>query len=169
MDEFSAGEMGAARWAYTKREPAGWRTNTLPNLAFQFRPLTTPRGVVGVCGFQPKSPQEPVSPEDERALTAMLEQTAIAIDRSLLVGEAVRSAALEQNEKLRTTLLSSLSHDLRTPLSSITGAVTTLRQLGDKMPASDRQDLLASIEEEAAGSPVSSPISSTCRGSNPAP
>jgi two-component system sensor histidine kinase KdpD len=150
MDEFSAGEMGAARWAYTKREPAGWRTNTLPNLAFQFRPLTTPRGVVGVCGFQPKSPQEPVSPEDERALTAMLEQTAIAIDRSLLVGEAVRSAALEQNEKLRTTLLSSLSHDLRTPLSSITGAVTTLRQLGDKMPAADRQDLLASIEEEAA-------------------
>jgi len=150
MDEFSAGEMSAARWAYFKREPAGWRTNTLPNLAFQFRPLTTPRGVVGVCGFQPKAPGEPISPEDERALTAMLEQTAIAIDRSLLVGEAVRSAALEQNEKLRTTLLSSLSHDLRTPLSSITGAVTTLRQLGDRMPAADRQDLLASIEEEAA-------------------
>ena len=80
----------------------------------------------------------------------MIEQTAIAIDRSLLVGEAVRSAALEENEKLRTTLLSSLSHDLRTPLASITGAVTTLRQLGDRMPASDRQDLLASIEEEAA-------------------
>jgi len=150
MDEFSAGEMSAARWAYFKREPAGWRTNTLPNLAFQFRPLTTPRGVVGVCGFQPKAPGEPISPEDERALTAMLEQTAIAIDRSLLVGEAVRSAALEENEKLRTTLLSSLSHDLRTPLSSITGAVTTLRQLGDQMPAADRQDLLASIEEEAA-------------------
>jgi two-component system sensor histidine kinase KdpD len=150
MDEFSAGEMGAARWAYSKREPAGWRTDTLPNLTFQFRPLTTPRGVVGVCGFQPKEPQEPISPEDERVLTAMLEQTAIAIDRSLLVGEAVRSAALEQNEKLRTTLLSSLSHDLRTPLSSITGAVTTLRQLGDKMPPADRQDLLASIEEEAA-------------------
>ena len=54
-----------------------------------------------------------MSPEDERALTAMLEQTAIAIDRSLLVGEAVRSAALEENEKLRTTLLSSLSHDLQ--------------------------------------------------------
>ncbi len=150
MDEFSAGEMGAARWAYSKRQPAGWRTDTLPNLPFQFRPLTTPRGVVGVCGFQPKEPHEPVTPEDERALTAMLEQTAIAIDRSLLVGEAVRSAALEQNEKLRTTLLSSLSHDLRTPLSSITGAVTTLRQLGDRMQPADRQDLLASIEEEAA-------------------
>jgi two-component system, OmpR family, sensor histidine kinase KdpD len=149
-DELSAGEMGAARWAFSKREPAGWRTDTLPNLPFQFRPLLTPRGVVGVCGFQPKNPDDPISPEDERALTAMLEQTAIAIDRSLLVGEAVRSAALEENEKLRSTLLSSLSHDLRTPLSSIMGAVTTLRQLGDKMPAEDRRDLLASIEEEAA-------------------
>lgn len=150
MDDFSAGEMSAARWALAKRLPAGWRTDTLPNLSFQFRPLTTPRGVVGVCGFQPKSPEQPVTPEDERALTAMLEQTAIAIDRSLLVDEAVRTAALEENEKLRTTLLSSLSHDLRTPLSSITGAVTTLRQFGEKMPAAARQDLLASIEEEAA-------------------
>jgi two-component system sensor histidine kinase KdpD len=150
MDDLSAGEMSAARWAFFKREPAGWRTDTLPNLAFQFRPLVTPRGAVGVCGFQPKTPGEPITPEDERALTAMLEQTGIAIDRSLLVNEAVRSASLEQNEKLRTTLLSSLSHDLRTPLSSITGAVTTLRQFGDKMSAADRTDLLASIEEEAA-------------------
>ncbi|WP_294541713.1 DUF4118 domain-containing protein, partial [uncultured Rhodoblastus sp.] len=149
MEELSAGEMSAARWAFSKREPAGWRTDTLPNLSFQFRPLTTPRGVVGVCGFQPKSALDPISSEDERALTAMIEQTAIAIDRSLLVGEAVRSAALEENEKLRTTLLSSLSHDLRTPLSSITGAVTTLRQLGDRMPPAARNDLLASIEEEA--------------------
>ncbi len=150
MDDLSPGETSAARWAFAKREPAGWRTDTLPNLAFQFRPLITPRGAVGVCGFQPRTNDEPISPEDERALTAMLEQTAIAIDRSLLVGEAVRSAALEENEKLRTTLLSSLSHDLKTPLSSITGAVTTLRQFGDKMPAEDRRDLLASIEEEAA-------------------
>ena len=148
--EMTDGELSAARWAFAKQEAAGWRTNTLPNLRLQLRPLRTPRGTVGVCGFEPKSPDAPMTPEDERALTAILEQTAIAIDRALLVGEAVRAAALEDNEKLRTTLLSSLSHDLRTPLSSITGAVTTLRQLGDKIPASDRQDLLASIEEEAA-------------------
>jgi two-component system sensor histidine kinase KdpD len=150
MDELSAGEMSAARWAFAKRVAAGWRTDTLPNLPFQYRPLVTPRGVVGVCGFQPRRADEPISPEDERAMTAMLEQTAIAIDRSLLVDEAVRSAALEENEKLRTTLLSSLSHDLKTPLSSITGAVTTLQQLGDKIPPESRRDLLASIEEETA-------------------
>ena len=148
--DLSAGELGAANWAFAKQEASGWRTDTLPNLAMQFRPLLSPRGAVGVCGFAPKSADAPLSPEDERALSAILEQMALAIDRSLLIGEAVRAAALEDNEKLRVTLLSSLSHDLRTPLASITGAVTTLRQLGAQMPASERGDLLASIEEEAA-------------------
>ncbi|PPQ40676.1 two-component system, OmpR family, sensor histidine kinase KdpD [Rhodoblastus acidophilus] len=148
--ELSAGEVGAAQWAFDKQEASGWRTNTLPNLAMQFRPLLSPRGAVGVCGFTPLAADAPLAPEQERELTALLEQTALAIDRSLLIGEAVRAAALEDNEKLRTTLLSSLSHDLRTPLSSITGAVTTLRQFGAQMPEEDREDLLASIEEEAA-------------------
>lgn len=149
VDQLDAAETGAARWAFEKSEAAGWRTGTLPNVRFQFRPLATPRGVVGVCGVEPKTPTEPLSAQDERILTAILEQTAIAIDRSLLVDESVKAAALEENEKLRTMLLASLSHDLRTPLASITGAVTSLRQLGDKMSALDRQDLLSSIEEDA--------------------
>lgn len=149
IDQLGVAEMSAARWAFEKSEPAGWRTGTLPNVRFQFRPLTTSRGVACVAGIEPKISEEPLSAQDERMLTSILEQTAIAIDRSLLVGESVKAAALEQNEKLRTTLLSSLSHDLRTPLASITAAVTSLRQLGEKMPAADRQDLLVSIEEEA--------------------
>jgi two-component system sensor histidine kinase KdpD len=105
---------------------------------------------VAVIGLEPKNAEETPSAQNERMLTAILEQTAIAVDRSLLVGESVRAAALEENEKLRTTLLASLSHDLRTPLASITGAVTSLRQLGDRLADADRVDLLASIEEEAA-------------------
>ena len=149
MDQLDAGEASAARWTLKKSEPAGWRTGTLPNVRFQFRPLATSRGVVGVCGVEPKIAEEPLSAQDESMLTSILEQTAIAIDRALLVDESVKAAALEENEKLRTMLLASLSHDLRTPLASITGAVTSLLQLGDKMPAPDRRDLLISIEEEA--------------------
>ncbi|MGH6846621.1 MAG: DUF4118 domain-containing protein [Methylocella sp.] len=149
FDSLDVGETSAARWALERAEPAGCRTDTLPNVRFQFRPLVTPRGAVGVCGIEPKDASEPFSPQDDRTLTSILDQTAIAIDRSLLVGESIRAAALEENEKLRTTLLSSLSHDLRTPLASITGAVTSLRELGDRMSSQDRQDLLASIEEEA--------------------
>ncbi|MGJ0507574.1 MAG: DUF4118 domain-containing protein [Methylocystis sp.] len=149
LDALDPGETSAARWVLEKSEPAGWRTGTLPNVRFQFRPLSTTRGVLAVAGVEFRQPDEPLSAQQERTLTSLLEQTAIAVDRSLLVGEAVKAAALEENEKLRMTLLSSLSHDLRTPLTSITGAVTSLRQLGEKMSQEDRQDLLASIEEEA--------------------
>jgi two-component system, OmpR family, sensor histidine kinase KdpD len=150
IDQLNPGETSAARWAFEKGEAAGWRTGTLPNVRFQFRPLVTTRGVGGVCGIEPAEPEAAIAPERERALNLILEQTAIAIDRAQLVKDSVKTAALEENEKLRNTLLSSLSHDLRTPLASITGAVTTLRQFGETMAAPQRADLLASIEEEAA-------------------
>ena len=150
LDGLDAAENGAARWAYEKGESAGWRTGTLPNVRFQFRPMVTPRGVVAVCGIQPGKPDEPFTPQDESVITSLLESTALAIDRSRLVDESVRAAALEENEKLRTTLLASLTHDLRTPLATITAAVTTLRRFEDTLPSTDRRDLLASIEEEAA-------------------
>ncbi|WBK01257.1 sensor histidine kinase KdpD [Methylocystis parvus OBBP] len=149
LDQLDAGEDGAARWALEKSEASGWRTGTLPNVRFQFRPLATPRGVVAVCGVEPKRRAEAFSGQEERMLTALLEQTAIAIDRSRLVGDSIKAAALEENERLRTTLLASLSHDLRTPLASITAAITSLRQLGERLPPDDRRDLMASIEEEA--------------------
>jgi two-component system sensor histidine kinase KdpD len=150
IDQLGPGETSAARWAFEKAEPAGWRTGTLPNVRFQFRPLVTTRGVCGVCGIEPADAETTIAPDHERAINLILEQTAIAVDRAVLVKDSVKTAALEENEKLRTTLLASLSHDLRTPLAAITGAVTTLRQFGDGMAPAQRADLLASIEEEAA-------------------
>ena len=149
LDALSPGEIGAARWAFDKREAAGWKTDTLPNVRFQFRPLVTTRGVVGVCGFEPADPTAPIPPTLDHALNLILDQTAIAVDRALLVKDSLRTAALEDNEKLRATLLASLSHDLRTPLASITGAVTTLQKFGDTLDEEKRRDLLSSIEEEA--------------------
>ncbi len=149
-EALGAAEMTAARWALEKREPAGWKTGTLPNIRFQFRPLATPRGVIGVCGFSAPEQADALAVEQERALSAVMDQTAIAIDRALLVGETARASALEESEKLRTALLSSISHDLRTPLASITGAVSSLRALGDKLDLDSQKDLLVSIDEEAA-------------------
>lgn len=139
-----AGEESAARWAMEKAEAAGWATNTLPKVRFQFRPLVTVRGIVGVCGFEPPSPDAPLSAEVERILTAILDQTAIALDRAMLAGEAVKAATLEENERVRDALLAALSHDLKTPLASITGAVTSLRELGERMSGRERQELLRS-------------------------
>ncbi|MGC9959957.1 GAF domain-containing protein, partial [Roseiarcus sp.] len=124
--------LGAARWAQQKKEPAGWGTGTLPRVAYQFRPLVAARGPIAVCGFEPHLAGEPITAEDERALTAILDLTAIALDRALLAREAVNAATMQENEKVRDALLDSLSHDLRTPLSSIAGAATSLRAFGDR-------------------------------------
>ena len=148
--QLDAAAMTAARWAQQKNEPAGWGTGTLPSVEYQFRPLVAARGPIAVCGFEPHSPEQPISAEDERALTAILDQTAIALDRALLAREAVKAAAMQENEKVRDALLASLSHDLRTPLSAIAGAATSLRSLGDKMSPAERLELLGSIEEETA-------------------
>ncbi|HSV00402.1 MAG TPA: sensor histidine kinase KdpD [Roseiarcus sp.] len=146
--ELDAAALGAANWARQKKEPAGWGTGTLPRIAYQFRPLIAARGAIAVCGFEPHSADEPISAEDERALTAILDLTAIALDRALLAREAVNAATMQENEKVRDALLDSLSHDLRTPLAAIAGAASSLRALGDKMSPADQLELLSSIEDE---------------------
>ena len=149
LDALSAGDLGAARWAMDKREASGWRTGTLPYAPYQFRPLVTARGVVGVCGFIPAERDFPLAPSLDHGLNLVLDQTSIAVDRALLMADSMKTAGLVENEKLRSTLLSSLSHDLRTPLATITGAATTLLNFEDSLPKEKRRDLVVSIDEEA--------------------
>lgn len=140
-------DLTAARWTHDKREPAGRGTGTLPNSRFEFRPLLGPHGIVGVCGVE--HADEPLDLNAERMLSAVLDQTAIALDRARLADETIVQAARLEGERYRDALLSSISHDLRTPLATITGAVTALRELGERMSAESRSDLLQSIEEES--------------------
>ena len=141
-------DMTAVRWAYEKNERAGYDTATLPQIGWQFLPILTSNGVAGVLGLSMQD-RAALSENDDRMLMAILDQTAIAIDRAQLVRENAKTAALQESDKLHTALFSSLSHDLKTPLASITGAVTTLRQLGSRIKLDTRNDLLLSIEEEA--------------------
>lgn len=145
--ELDVTDLTAARWAQEKREPAGYGTGTLPNSRFEFRPLLGPHGIAGVCGIEHTN--ERLDLNAERTLTAILDQTAIALDRARLAEETVAQAARLEGERYREALLSSISHDLRTPLATITGAVTGLRQLGERMTPENRDDLLQSIEEES--------------------
>lgn len=142
-------EVTAARWALEKGEAAGWRTGTLPNIRFRFQPLMTSRRVVAVLGFEPPDRDVPLAAEDETKLDALVEQSAIALDRALLVREAVKAAALQENENIRDALLASLSHDLRTPLAAITGSVSTLHQRGQDLAPEQHKDLLQTIGQEA--------------------
>lgn len=145
--ELNVTDMAAARWAHEKRETAGYATGTLPNSRFQFRPLLGPHGIVGVCGIAYSG--DDIDPASERSLSAILDQTAIALDRARLSEETIQQAAQLEGERYREALLSSISHDLRTPLATITGAASSLNDLGDRMSGESRRDLLQSIEEEA--------------------
>jgi two-component system sensor histidine kinase KdpD len=145
--ELDVTDMTAARWTGAKSEAAGNATGTLPNSTFQFRPLGPAGNVGAVVGIRLAG--KPLDPEEEQALRAILDQTAIAIDRARLSKENLDQAARAAGERFRAALLSSISHDLKTPLATISGAVSSLRQLGEKMKPASRADLLASIKEES--------------------
>ncbi len=148
-DALQPSEWAAARWAFSRTEVAGWRTGTLPNALYQFHPIRTSSGTIGTIGISPSNRGKPLSAEEERAFAALIDQGALAIERAMLVVEARRGEALAERERLQATLLSSISHDLRTPLSAILGSATSLREYGDRMQQSDRDDLVLTIEEEA--------------------
>ena len=142
-------ELSVAQWVYEHRQPAGLGSDTLPGAKALYLPLIASGGVVGVVGILPKSAPDGFEPEQFHYLEAFANQTAIAIERSFL-GEAAQRALLKaEAESLRNTLLSSISHDLRTPLSAITGAASTLLQRDVLLDTDSRLDLVTTIQEEA--------------------
>ena len=105
---------------------------------------------LAVIGVELPETEEALPSATEAALQSILDQAAIAIERTRLVDQAAKVETAAEGERLRAALLSSVSHDLRTPLASIVGSVTGLRTLGDRMSQSERADLLLTIEEEAS-------------------
>ena len=148
-DTLGPAEWGAAQWAFKHGEPAGAGLGTLPNAKYQFHPLRTSQGTIGVIAVEPRADARTLTAEQERVLAALSDQASISIERTFLVEEAAKTAAFVEKERLRNALLSSLSHDLRTPLSSVLGSVTTLRQFGAKLSDGDKDDLLLTIEQES--------------------
>ena len=138
--------MSAARWAWEHREAAGAGTGTLPQVGWTFRPLVGVRGPAGVAGYGASVDR---SNDEERLLTALLDQGAVAIERAALAAEQAETAASRRSDQLRAALLNSISHDLRTPLATVMGAATTLIDYGPQLKNEVRADLLESIREEA--------------------
>lgn len=142
-----AAQMAAARWAWDKGEAAGFGTGTLPQARWTFWPLDGVRARTGVAGLAAGA--APLGADQERLVLALLEQGAVALERSQLAAEAVETETLRRADRFRSALMNSVSHDLRTPLSTVLGASTTLIDYGDKLAKPVREDLIVSIREEA--------------------
>jgi two-component system sensor histidine kinase KdpD len=142
-------ERGIAQWAFEHRQRAGLGTNTLPGAKALYLPLIAAAKTIGVVGLLPGLATEPFTPEQIHALESFANQTAMALERAFLAEETQRALLKIETEALRNTLLSSVSHDLRTPLAAITGAGTTLLQSEKLLDAENRKELVQTIVEES--------------------
>ncbi|BDU68035.1 two-component sensor histidine kinase [Geothrix oryzae] len=144
----SGQEHGVAQWVFEHGEPAGLGTLTLPGARATYLPLRGTRGTLGVMGVLPDGAPQWSEPDQHQLLEAFANQTALALERAILAEQSHADRRRADEERLRNALLSSVSHDLRTPLGVITGAVSTALETPD-LPESTRRDLLTTAQEEA--------------------
>jgi two-component system sensor histidine kinase KdpD len=144
-------ERGVMRWVYDHGQEAGVGTQTLPGSDGFYLPLQTPQGKIGVIGIYPPThgAHRVFSPDQLHLLEIYGNQTALAIERARLSEQTERAQVQIETERMRNSLLSSVSHDLRTPLAAITGAVSGVLE-NDKQLDSHSKELIQIAYEEAA-------------------
>ena len=141
-------EFGVARWVFDNRQPAGLGTDTLPGAKALYLPMIASSGSVGVVGIRPQDTEKGFVPEDIHFLESFVSQTAMAIERVILAKEAHEERLKAEAQHVRNAFLSSVSHDLRTPLAVVAGAASALLQKDTALNRSDRLELLRTIHEE---------------------
>jgi two-component system sensor histidine kinase KdpD len=148
-DMLDEADLAAAKWAWQSDRPAGRGSDNLPGAKRLFLPMRTGRGVIGVVGIDSDKPGLLFTPDERRLLDALIDQAAIAIERVHLVEDMDRVKRTVETERLRSALLTSISHDLKTPLAAVLGAAGTLRDLSDRLSRAEKADLLATIIDES--------------------
>jgi two-component system sensor histidine kinase KdpD len=141
-------DLAAAKWSWENNRPAGRGSDTLAGARRLFLPMRTGRGPVAVIGIDSDKAGPILTPDERRLLDALSDQAALAVERVNIAADFDRAMRAAERDELRAALLTSISHDLRTPLASILGAADSLTNLPDLAPR-DRNELLGTIQEEA--------------------
>ena len=148
-ESLRATDLGVAQWVYDHAQMAGVGTDTLPGASAVFFPMSGFRGVIGVLALRAANLRRVFLPEQRRLLDTFISQIAQTIERVRYAEEAQQTQLRMESEILRNSLLSAISHDLRTPLASIVGAASTLVEEDVLLTALDRQELSLTIYDEA--------------------
>lgn len=148
-DELDKADLAAANWAWSNDRPAGRGSETLPGAKRLFLPMRTGRGPIGVIGIDDDRTGPLLTPDQRRLLDALVDQSALAIERVQLVEDMDRAERNVESDRLRQALLTSISHDLKTPLASVLGAASTLRDLSPKLSEAEKADLLGTVIDES--------------------
>jgi len=141
-------DRAAADWARKHRQPAGRFTDTLTHADWWFLPLVIDGKATGVIGLRLPEHVSRLEPEVRRLAEAMANDIAEAVVRTRLVSDLENARVTGETERLRSALLSSVSHDLRSPLASIIGAAESLDTYGRAMGEDDRHSLLETVRLE---------------------
>lgn len=137
-----------AQWVIEHNRIAGAGTDTLPNAVALFLPLTASQQTLGAIAVRVAEPDRLLEPDQRRLLESCANQLALALERDQMALAASEARIQAEAEQVRSTLLSSVSHDLKTPLAAIAGASSSLLEAPDSDPAT-RRELLQSISQEA--------------------
>jgi two-component system sensor histidine kinase KdpD len=148
-DILDEADVAAAKWAWQNDRSAGRGSDTLPGAKRLFLPMRTGRGAIGVIGIDSDKPGPLLTPDQRRLLDALIDQSALAIERVRLVEDLERAKRAAEADRLRSALLTSISHDLKTPLAAVLGAAGTLRDLSGALSDGEKADLLATVVDEA--------------------
>jgi two-component system sensor histidine kinase KdpD len=148
-DMLDTADFAAAKWTFEHNHPAGRGANTLAEARRLFLPMRTGRGAVGVVGLDGDRPGPLLTPEQRRLLDALTDQAALAIERVNLVEDVERAKRAAEADRLRQALLTSISHDLKTPLAAIMGAAGTLRDFPAFLDEETKADLVETIQDES--------------------
>ena len=140
--------LAAAEWAWKHGQPAGRGTDTLPGGQWWWLPLSGDGQSLGLLGIHPLAGTQ-LPPPKRRLIAALAQPLAQALGRATLADELEAARLHGQNEELRSALLASVSHDLRTPLTAMRGSIDCLASLGAGMSETDRQELLDTTRDEA--------------------
>ncbi|MBI3818152.1 MAG: sensor histidine kinase KdpD [Planctomycetes bacterium] len=148
--EYTLGDIdnGAAQWVFDHLQSAGLGTMTLPSAQALYLPMKAAQGVVGAAGFKPRA-GAPLAPAKQHLLETFVSQLSFAIERVQLLKNAQDAQLRSETERMRNALLSSVSHDLKTPLAVITGTATTLSQNMETLSPETRRMLADDIHEES--------------------
>ncbi|WP_095157834.1 sensor histidine kinase KdpD [Pseudomonas sp. Irchel 3E13] len=147
--QFSDNERAAAEWAWQHDQAAGQGSDTLPNGRWWWWPLSVDEGPLALLGVRARAGDEALAPQRRRLLKALSQPLAQALARARLADQLEAARLHGETEQLRSALLASVSHDLRTPLTAMRGSIDSLLALGDAIPAADRRELLEGTRDEA--------------------
>ncbi|OLP55642.1 two-component sensor histidine kinase [Rhizobium rhizosphaerae] len=148
-DTLADADIAAAHWAWEHDRPAGRAADTLPGARRLYMPLRTGRKAIGVIGLDDDRQGPLLTPADQRLFDALADQAALAIERIQLVSDVDTARLAAETDRLRTALLTSISHDLKTPLAAILGSAGTLKDFDGQLDAESRGELLGTVIDEA--------------------